>query len=283
MSRLRLGFLRCCVVLCAVVALAPLARAERIALLPLRSAGEELTPPARERLKSSLRGGLASAAAEPIDPAATLDRTPALRGCETPACLGRLADLMDVPLVLSATVEVVGSSNFTFSLSVFSRASKKEIARRVERCEICNAQDANESLSRAAQGVLEDAAKAPTTPQATAAASPTGGSASAILLRPARRPLTAAAIGLGVGGALLLGGGIALLAVDGRTRADRVADNMVLTQQRFESTVPGGLLVGLGAASIVSAAVLGWWSTTPEWKRVAVVPAGNQLLVSGRF
>lgn len=282
MSRPRLGFLRCCVVVCTAVALAPLAHAERIALLPLRSAGEELTPPARERLKSSLRGGLASAAAEPIDPAATLDRTPALRGCETPACLGRLADLMDVPLVLSATVEVVGSSNFTFSLSVFSRASKKEVAKRVERCEICNAQDANESLSRAAQGVLEDAAKAPASPQA-AAASPTDKGASAILLRPARRPLTAAAIGLGVGGALLLGGGIALLAVDGRTRVDRVADNMVLTQQRFESTVPGGLLVGLGAASIVSAAVLGWWSTTPEWKRVAVVPVGNQLIVSGRF
>lgn len=283
MSRSRLGVLRCCVIVCAVAALAPSARAERIALLPLRSAGEELTPPARERLKASLRGGLASAAAEPIDPAATLDRTPALRGCETPACLGRLADLMDVPLVLSATVEVVGSSNFTFSLSVFSRASKREIAKRVERCEICNAQDANESLSRAAQGVLEEAAKAPTTQQAAATNTPTNTSGGAILLRPARRPLTSAAIGLGVGGALLLGGGIALLAVDGMTRTDRVGNNMVQTQQRFESTAPGGILVGLGAASILSAAVMGWWSTTPEWKRVAVLPVGNQLVVTGRF
>ena len=253
--------------LCVLVALliANLASADKVALLPIHWKGDELTPPQRERLRSSLRGGLAAAAAEPVEAEPTFERAPALRGCETAACWGRLADMMDVPLVLDVAVEVVGSSNFTFALQTYARAQRAVVAKRLERCEICNAQEANETLSRAVGGLLEEAQRAAVAPSPTAKAAPT---ATAVLLRPPRRPLQLAAIGLGASGALLLAGGAALLAVDGGHRSAGDALGGTRQQTRLDAALPGGILVGIGAASVLSAAILGWWSTTPELRKL---------------
>lgn len=252
----------------ALAAMATGAHAERLAVLPLKSAGDELSPPQRERLRSSLRGGLAAAAAEPIDPESALERSPALRGCETPACLGRLADLMDVPWVLQTTVEVVGSANFTFSLALYGRAQKALLLKRVEKCEICNAQEANEALSRAAQALIEEASRAPAGDRTAAgdrtSAAKLAGEPNTILLRPSRQPLLYSAIGLGVGGGLLLAGGIGLVAVDGRTRTEDAT-----VTSRFDSAMPGGVLLGIGAAGVLTAAVLGYWSTIPQYRATA--------------
>lgn len=236
-----------------------------VVVLPLKAIGEPIAPNAQQRLRTSLYGGLTVGKLTPVDAEPSLQRVPSLRGCETAACMGKLADLAAAPYVVRSQVELVGSSSYTFTLELYSKQRNETVGKRVEQCEICNANEANEAMSHAAEQLVGDVQKRrtdgavatahqPSTP--TSAVAVTG---LPVMQRPAGKTLVAAAIGLGVTGGLAVAAGGVLLGLNQHQQSSLGGTPSVTTN--LDLRTGGAIALGLGSGAILTAAIFGWWST----------------------
>jgi hypothetical protein len=245
---------------CAALACAAPAHADRIAVPPpLLSGGGQ---PVRTALRVSIAGGVAAAghesiALEVVDRA--LATTPAIAACDTALCLARLADLVGARAAVRATVELLGSSNYSFRLELIDAATHSSLARVEDSCPICTSREANEAISRVAAALARHLSAAKPTAVAAPAAAPAPAAAA-----PSRSytPRGRLLLGLGVAtlalGAGAVGGGAALLALDGRERfsTDPVTHDPVTS--RFEGKIPGAILCAGGGLLLIGGGLLIW-------------------------
>jgi hypothetical protein len=247
---------------------APAAAAERVVIASFKMSGEALTDPTRTALRNSLAGGLAAAGFDvaPEDALAkVLRENPALVGCDTDACLRRVASLTSAAYAVRANLELVGGANYHYTLEL---VGPDTIAHRVDdTCEVCNNKEANDSISNSAAKLhVEPAKRIEITPPPPP---------------PRPRPLRNAGIATAtIGGALILTG-IGLMAADGTGGVTVGAGNVLMLEHRNTLT-PGVVLFLIGAGCGGAAAVL-FWKDHRTQLAVTPGPGGAAAYLSGSF
>jgi len=230
---------------------------------PPRIAGT-VSPGLREGFVVSLTGGLTAGGHEVVG-SVELDRalwdTPALVGCDTDTCLDRLGLLIGARAVLRAGIEVVGSSNYHFRLDLYEVASHRVIGSLDDTCTVCTVHEAKEALSRGAASLVRRlpmggaSAQAVQPAPALAASSP----AKATIATPRSRlylglGTTSLVLGLGA-----VGGGAALLVLDGRTQ-DGFDPSGQPERTTLSTGVPGAILTAAGGLLLVGGGLFLWRS-----------------------
>jgi len=230
--------------------LASPARAEKVAIASFKMSGE-LADTARAALRASLAGGLAAAGYDVLTDetlAKAMKEAPGLGGCETTACLKRLASVAGADRVLRGSLEVLGSS-YHFSMELLG-PDGNTVARIDDDCQVCNAKEANDSLSTAAANLKPKPIIKPPPPPP-----------------PVRQKMSlfkTLGIATAVAGGAVLITGIALVAVDGnfsgppRTKLDPSGTQTILERQRLH-TLGGGISLMLVGAGLAGAAGVLFW------------------------
>ncbi len=238
------------------------ASADRVAVPMPRTSGVE-TAQQREGFRASLAGGLASAGHEVVTPA-VMDQlvasVPALRDCDTDTCMAKLGELTSSGAVLRSAIELVGSSNYHFHVDLYDSRAHRVASSVDDTCTICTTREANEALSRtaAALGRLIPSSPVPgTRPVAPMVPAPSPRQATV------STPRSRLFLGLGVGALVLglgsVGGGAALVAIDGRTRDGFDAMGQP-TRSTLSTIIPGAVLLSAGGLFLAGAGVLLWRS-----------------------
>jgi hypothetical protein len=232
------------------------ARAERVAALAPTVTQATL----REGLRASLAGGVAAAghdaiAADEIDRA--LAQRPALAACVTDVCLAQIAQLLSARAIVHGTVEVIGSSNYSFRVELYDAREARVSGRIDDTCAICTVREANEALSRAAASLGRRLVAATAIVTPVTAAEP-------VRIRSTGTPRSRLFAGLGAGALVLglgaIGGGAALIALDGSATGTVTLVGNVPTQELRQTLVPGIVLTSAGGVLLAGAGVLFWRS-----------------------
>jgi hypothetical protein len=195
---------------------------ERVAFARFHVSGASRV--SRMKMRSSLVTGLTAGGFTVVpDPEVEriLHEEPGLAGCETHACAARFAELIDVHQLVTVALTVVGTSTYGYSLELIDAQSGGVLAAIHDSCQVCTTSEANAALSKAAAALRpkaparkrDEAPPVPVTPSATALKSPPP--------LPPKVPahIRALAIASGILGGLVLGGGVALILVDGQVIA----------------------------------------------------------------
>jgi hypothetical protein len=248
----------CVLVACAATAAAEEAR-ERIAVASFKLLGDELSDAARrEQMRISLQGGLAGGF--DVVPTADVDRAiaaaPTIAGCDTTACLGRLAELLGVRRVVRAQLEVVGQSNWTLWLELVDPRTGQIVGRVEDLCDVCNVSEASEKLSNAAARLRGKCGTliVTTTPP-----------------KPVPRTWRYLGIaGVAVGGVALIGG-IAAIALHGSRAGQHIAPNGDLIIDSYD-TLGAGVAFTLIGAALVGGGVWAIWHDRKLHQQLALAP-----------
>ena len=235
--------------------------ADRVALPMPRTAGVE-TAQQREGFRASLAGGLASSGHDVVAPAVLnqlVASVPALRDCDTDTCMAKIGELTSAGAVLRSAIEIVGSSNYHFHLDLYDARAHRVASSVDDTCTICTTREANEALSRtaAALGRLIPSLPVPRSAVAPTAAPPAPRHATV------STPRSRLFLGLGVGALVIglgaVGGGAALVAIDGRTRDGFDAMGQP-TRSTLSTIIPGAVLLSAGGLLLAGTGVLLWRS-----------------------
>jgi hypothetical protein len=244
-----------------VVAFAGRAEAdsERVALGSFRVIGESTAGSSRLTMRSNLLGGLAAggfSVVPDVELGRVLRDSPGLDGCETSPCFQRLAELVGVHRIVRVSLEVIGTSNYNFSLQLIDARSGGLLAAVDDGCQVCTINEANEALSKAAAALHQ---KAPAegreaAPEAAVVATP----ASPPPVSERSGTLRGLAIASIVVGGLAIGGGITLIVLDGY-----VTQKGTSAQGPFEDklhTLGAGIAAACvgGALAITSGVLFGY-------------------------
>jgi hypothetical protein len=196
----------------------------RVAIREIQIEGEETSPALGLQLQDGFMVGFVRAAIQvldPVDVARRLEGHPELQKCDTPICLKRLGQLLDVRYLLLLKVTVNGNS-YRMTARLFSTEGSTPAVLPVDTqsrfCDVCTVVEARETMIR-----LADAIKRPIEESLQAAPPPPPA--------PAPKPSLVPFVGLGAGLLAVIGGSVLILSGD---MSDR--------------TVPaiGGALVGSG-------------------------------------
>jgi hypothetical protein len=220
----------------------------RMALAPLAASGDALGEPARAALLRTVEGALTAAGVQVVAADRARER-------------------------VRAALELTGT-NYQFTLEIVD--GEAVLAQRIERCEVCSLQQANEVLAAAASRLLAALpAPSPSPP-------PTVGAAAPVARPRAGAPFGRAAIATGVLGALGLVAGATLLALDGAEHRRSVDGAGHIAVERWDTLGAGIACTIVGATLIASAGVL-WWRA----HALALVPAASgaaaSLTLLGRY
>jgi hypothetical protein len=231
------------------------ARKFRVAIRELRVEGEETSAALGMQLQDGFVVGFVRAGLEvldSVDVARRIEGHPELQKCDTPICLKRLGQVLDVRYVLLLKVSVSGNS-YRMTARLFSTEGSTPAVLPVDTqsrfCDVCTVAEAREVMLR-----LADAIKRPID-EAMAAATPPPAP-------PPPKPSLVPVVGIGIGLAAVVGGALLVFAGDNNDR-----------------TVPaiGGALVGAGVTVIgISVHTL---ATDPARSRKPVVGVS----IAGRF
>ncbi len=248
----------CALSLCLLAAAS--ARAERVAALPPRVTGAARVT-LQDGFRASLAGGLASAghdAAAALDVDRALAQHPALAACTTDVCLAQLGGLLSARAILRSAIEVIGSSNYSFRIDLYDVRAEHVTASIDDTCTVCTVREANEALSRASSTLGLRLASGAAAVVASAPATLPGHRGTATPRSRLYLGLGGAAIALGLGA---VGGGAALLAIDGReTAPPTLGQDGLLRKNVLTTFVPGIILTSAGALLLAGSGVLFWRS-----------------------
>jgi hypothetical protein len=207
---------------------APAAPRARVAIRELRVEGEETSPALGMQLQDGFVAGFVRAGIQvldSVDVARRIEGQPELQKCDTPICLKRLGQVLDVRYLLLLKVSVNGNS-YRMTARLFSTEGSTPAVLPVDTqsrfCDVCTVAEAREVMLR-----LADAIKRPIEEALAAAAPPPP--------QPQPQPSVAPVLGLGAGLLGVVGGGILVFAADSN-----------------DKTMPavGGALVGAGITVI---------------------------------
>lgn len=196
--------------------------AEAVALAAVDLVGAP--PPVRAQLRASLIGGLEAGGVRLVpepEVEAAYQSQKGLRGCHTNTCLRHLGQVLGVPHVVRARIEVVGHTHYAVTLEMVGTGDGQVEAKGEDRCQVCTVAEANESVSNAARQLVvrafaqpEPEAPAPT-PAVTTTAPATAVPAAQAVKGPAapakKRPLLARWelwTGVGLGAAVIIAVGV---------------------------------------------------------------------------
>jgi hypothetical protein len=206
----------------------PAAPRARVAIRELRVEGEETSPALGMQLQDGFVAGFVRAGIQvldSVDVARRIEGQPELQRCDTPICLKRLGQVLDVRYLLLLKVSANGNS-YRMTARLFSTEGSTPAVLPVDTqsrfCEVCTVAEAREVMLR-----LADAIKRPIEEALNAAAPPPP--------PPPPKPSMVPVIGLGAGLLSVIGGGILVFAADTN-----------------DKTLPalGGALVGAGITVI---------------------------------
>jgi hypothetical protein len=199
-----------------------------VAIREIQLEGEETSPALGMQLQDGFALGFVRAGIQvldSVDVARRIERQPELQKCDTPICLKRLGQVLDVRYLVILKVGVNGNS-YRMTARLFSTEGSTPAVLPVDTqsrfCDVCTAAEAREVMLR-----LADAIKRPIE-EALAAATP-------LPPPPPPNPSIVPMIGLGAGLLSVVGGGILVFAADSN-----------------DKTLPaiGGALVGAGVTVI---------------------------------
>jgi hypothetical protein len=211
----------------AVTTPAPAPRA-RVAIRELVVEGEETSPALGMQLQDGFVVGFVRAGIQvldSVDVGRRIEKHPELQKCDTPICLKRLGQLLDVRYLLLLKVTVNGNS-YRMTARLFSTEGSTPAVLPVDTqsrfCDVCTVAEAREVMLR-----LADAVKRPIE-EAIAAATPQPAP-------PPPKPSILPVVGLGAGLLAVVGGSILIVAADSN-----------------DKTLPavGGALAGAGATIV---------------------------------
>jgi hypothetical protein len=206
---------------------APAPRA-RVAIRELVVEGEDASTALGMQLQDGFVVGFVRAGIQvldSVDVARKLEGHPELQKCDTPICLKRLGQLLDVRYLLLLKVTVNGNS-YRMTARLFSTEGSTPAVLPVDSqsrfCEVCTAAEAREVMLR-----LADAIKRPIE-EALAAAAPQPAP-------PPPSPSMVPVVGLGAGLLAVVGGSL-----------------LIVTAESNDKTLPalGGALIGAGATVV---------------------------------
>ena len=200
----------------------------RVAIRELQIDGEETSPALGMQLQDGfvvafVRAGIQ--VLDSVDVARRIEGHPELQRCDTPICLKRLGQILDVRYLLLLKVTVNGNS-YRMTARLFSTEGSTPAVLPVDTqsrfCDVCTVAEAREVMLR-----LADVIRRPIE-EALAAAQPAPPA-------PAPNPSVLPMIGLGAGLLAVVGGGL-----------------LVFSSDANDKTVPaiGGALVGAGLTTI---------------------------------
>jgi hypothetical protein len=242
---------------------------ERIAIAVFNVTGEPLAEEQRAKLRTSLRGGLASGFE--VVPDAEVERAILERGvvgCDTISCLRSIGDAVMVRRVVKATIEVIGTSHFATTLELVDLGEGKSIATANDDCTACNMKEVNDGLSNAAAALkmqLEPPPGAPSPPGAPPAGAP-------VETAPPHRGLY---IGLATASGALFLASVVTLAVSaayhGKTNCDSSFPAGERCPTRYNGT-PGIVLGAIGTPLFGAATAILAWRAAKKPVHVALVP-----------
>jgi TolB-like protein len=196
----------------------------RVAIRELQIEGEETSPALGLQLQDGFVVGFVRAGIQvldSVDVARKIEGHPELQKCDTPICLKRLGQVLDVRYVLLLKVNVNGNS-YRMTARLFTTEGSTPAVLPVDTqsrfCDVCTVAEARDLMIR-----LADAIKRPIE-EALAAQT-------AVPPPPPPKPSVLPVAGLGVGLLAIVGGGILIYSADSN-----------------DKTVPaiGGALVGAG-------------------------------------
>ena len=216
----------------------------------------------RDSFRASLAGGLAAAGHEVVS-AMELDRSiesaPALKACDTDTCMSKIGELTAAGAVLRSSVELLGSSNYHFRLDLYDARAHRVASSVDDTCTICTAHEANEALSRtaAAMGRLIPSSPVPGASAVVETPLSVARPRHATMANPRSRLFLGLGLGSLVMGLGTIGGGAALIGVDGRA-----TDGFDMMGQPARATLhtilPGAVLTAVGGLFLAGAGVLLW-------------------------
>ena len=208
-------------------ATAPAPRA-RVAIRELVVEGEDASTALGMQLQDGFMVGFVRAGIQvldSVDVARKIEGHPELQKCDTPICLKRLGQLLDVRYLLLLKVTVNGNS-YRMTARLFSTEGSTPAVLPVDSqsrfCDVCTAAEAREVMLR-----LADAIKRPIE-EALAAAAPQPAA-------PPPNPSMVPVVGLGAGLLAVVGGSL-----------------LIVTAESNDKTLPalGGALIGAGATVV---------------------------------
>jgi hypothetical protein len=206
----------------------PPAPRARVAIRELVVEGEETSPALALQLQDGFVAAFVRAGIQvldSVDVARRIERQPELQKCDTPICLKRLGQVLDVRYLLLLKVTVNGNS-YRMTARLFSTEGSTPAVLPVDTqsrfCDVCTVAEAREVMLR-----LADAIKRPIE-EAVAAATP-------LPPPPPPKPSRVPLVGLGAGLLAIVGGSI-----------------LVFTADNADKTMPaiGGSLIGAGVTVI---------------------------------
>ncbi|MEO6954410.1 MAG: hypothetical protein ABI321_21610 [Polyangia bacterium] len=254
----------------ALLVLAGVAYADRIAALPPRLSGtSDAATTLAEEFRTSLEGGLTTAGHDVVLDSqvdAVLRKNPTLAACDTDVCFQKLGQLVGARAVMRTAVEVLGSSNYEIRMELHDVTQPHTIVAVEDACTICTVREANDAMSRAAAEVgrrfRAPTQVAPVRVVEHVAAAP--GAAKPVMTSSSGNGHSKLFLGLGVAAMVLGAGGVGagayLIATDGQhdSAGNDVAGNPL--ESTRHSLVAGAVITSAGALLLAGGAVLLWRS-----------------------
>jgi hypothetical protein len=243
---------------------------ERVAIAVFSVTGQSLVDEAKDKLRNSLRGGLAAAGFDVV-PQPEVDKAVSaagLAGCDTMSCLRRIGELVMARRVVKANVEVIGNTHFVSSLELIELSDGRTVASSKDNCDVCTMKEVNDGLSNAAAALrmqLEGPAAPPTPPTVIATSPPPP---------PSKRPLW---LGLtGVAAAVVAGGAVSL-GVAAAYHGQNHCDGSLPASDKCNSKYNGTPGIAVGAVGVAAGLAAGGYFLYRALKAppryVSVVPS----------
>lgn len=234
--------------------------APKVAVASFRLHGPA-SPAIQAELRRSLLLGLAQAGFDVLSDeqaALAMAKAPGLAGCDMAVCLKRMGELLGIPQLVAATVEVVGSSRYSIMLSLYRAEDGRTLVQSQDVCPVCTVKEAREFIA------------------SLAAALPAGlqkqSRPVSLRLSGHTRVLRGLAIaGWAIGGAALATG-ITLLSIDGQAQGQGGGKIQLLDTQA------AGISLSLLAPVFATVATVSFLRATSDAQLPATASAGNSLL-----
>lgn len=142
----------------------PPAGRDRTAIAAFEITGDPVSEEVQAKMRSELRDGLAAGFDVVTD--AEVQKAIAgagVVGCDSLPCMRRIGDLIFVPRVVTAKIQVHGPTNVTTTLDLIDLATGKKLAHAEDPCTACTLQEVYDGISNAAASLKTklEAAEAP--------------------------------------------------------------------------------------------------------------------------
>lgn len=250
-----------------VAARAHAAGRERVAIAVFNVTGEPIAEEQRAKLRANLRGGLAGFEVVPDDEVERAVRERGIVGCDTITCLRSLGDAVMVRRVVKATIEVIGSSNFSTRLELIDLGEGRPVATAKDDCTTCRMQEVYDGVSNAAAQLKMQLEPQPGAPPPLGAPPPPPQDTT-----PNHRGLY---IGLAAGSGALFLASVITLAVSGAYHGKTTCDSSFPTGERCPTRyngTPGIVLGAIGTPLFGAATAIFAWRAAKQPTHVALVP-----------